>query len=292
MAAADTADSGAAPAGPASVSSKGKGEGKADAKVVAAPTAGSTAPPPAMRGRLVDSARAAIGLCAVAMFVGAFGVGHWYRVRKPYNGVLRTVHDPIVAAGLGVTAALLTAGLIWLAFRIRRTPLALATVVVGGLIAALGNAVLWLPGLAAIRTQLTFPQALETMRGTLQTSFWTVPPGLFWGVGSATVMLHVAEARRKLAPDMVDQSLWAGGLWLTAVGEAGALVFGDGTLPLGITATGMTLGLVLIGSVIKRRPLKDPPEGFVTRRQLVQKTLAALLVVQAWVGALWFYWKR
>lgn len=282
MAAADTVQSG--PGAPA------RKKGAGNAAPSRAP--GDTAPSASLRAQLVDATRAAMGLCALAVFVGGFAVGHWFRVRKPFNGILRTVHDPVVAIGIGVTAALFTAGLVWLALRARRIPVALAIVVVGGALAAVANATLWLPGLAAMRTHLAFGDAVVNMRGTLQSAAWVVPPGLFWGVGTATVVLIVHEAQRKQAPDVLDQALWAGGLWLTAVGEACAVTLGAGSLPTAVTATGMILGLVLVGAVIKRRQLKDPPAGFAPRRQLVQKTLAALLVAQAWVGVIWFYWKR
>jgi hypothetical protein len=258
----------------------------------AAPAAGATAAPVALATHLVDAGRAAIGLSALAMFVAGFAVGHWFRMRKEVNGAVRTMHDPLVALGIGVTAALITAGLVWLALRMRRRAVAVAVVVVGGAAAAVASAVLWIAGMTALRTPFTFARALETTQGTLKSAAWVLPPGLFWGVGSATVVLVVAEARKKQARDALDQALWSGGLWLTAVGEGCALVLGEGTLPIGVTATGMILGLLLVGSVIKRRPLKDPPEGFLPRRQLIQKTMAALLAVQAWVGVIWLYWKR
>lgn len=246
----------------------------------------------ALPAHLIDAARAAIGLSALAMFVAGFAVGHWFRMRKTVNGSIRTVHDPLVALGIGVTAALITAGLVWLALRMRRSAAAAAVVVVGGAVAAVVSAVAWLAGMTALRTSFGFLTTLEMTQGTLKSGAWVVPPGLFWGVGTATVVLVVAEARKKQARDALDQALWIGGLWLTAVGEVCALVLGDGTFPLAVAATGMMLGLLLVGSVIKGRPLQDPPEGVIPRRRLVHKTLAALLAVQAWVGALWFYWKR
>ena len=281
MAAADNADA-STDEGP---------EDKASSRRVP-PAQGGGAPAAALQAEITDAIRAAIGLSALAVFVGAFAVGHWFRVRKPFHGVLRTVHDPVVASLLGITAALMTAGLVWLAMRRRSLPAAVGVVVLGGVGAAFVNALLWLVGLMALRTHIGFLDTLWNMRGTLYTTAWVVPPGLFWGVGTATVVLLVFDAIRKRAPDVLDQALWSGGLWLTAAGEACAVTLGEGTLPLAITVAGMVLGLVLVGSVIKRRPLADPPEGFVTRRKLVQNTLAALLVAQAWVGVIWFYWKR
>jgi len=123
-------------------------------KPAAAAAAGKGSSPPrvALPAHLSDAARAAIGLSALAMFVGGFGVGHWFRIRKTVNGIIRTVHDPLVALGIGVTAALVTAGLVWLALRMRRSPAALAVVVVGGAAAGVVNAVLWLAGMAVLRS--------------------------------------------------------------------------------------------------------------------------------------------
>lgn len=230
----------------------------------------------------------AAALAAACQLVAGIAVGGSFRLPIDVGPAVRFTPSPVAAIVMGAFAAVATFIGFHVAASARRSHLGAALLVVVGALLAVGNGVISITLVSVTRSQYDFATALERTKQAIGAAYYMIPPGLFWSPTALALLLATVAARPRPEHERLARALAFGGVALAATAEVSALVFRGRTMT---TVTVVIAAAGAVAALVGGTRRAAAASGVPAARALLGRAIGALAAAQAWVLAIYLYWR-